>query len=307
MCAEGGTSVDHREVIFKGDAPMGTFKPWENNPILTQKHLDGNRPLPVTCAGHADLVQKKNGEWWSVFLACRPLNNQFENLGRETFLMPVKWTEDGYPLITEGEEVVPRVLQMEGATRSEDVTFGNFEKIEEFESEKLGDEWMTLRGPASAFYSLSDKPGFLTLKCIDANASELKELALVSRRLQHHKFEIVSTLYFNPEAEDAAGLLLLKDEGHQYFISIRKGEEGRKISVEKISFKESEILGSLNISEDGPVTLKIVSDGLTFSFFAVGDTEDMPIAEGVDARYLSTANSFGFTGTTIGLYATKNL
>ena len=34
------------------------------------------------------LIQTKEGDWWAVFLACRPINNQFENLGRETFMMP---------------------------------------------------------------------------------------------------------------------------------------------------------------------------------------------------------------------------
>ena len=62
---------------------------------------------PVTCAGHADIIQTKEGDWWAVFLACRPINNKFENLGRETFLMPVKWSEDGFPYMTQDDELVP--------------------------------------------------------------------------------------------------------------------------------------------------------------------------------------------------------
>ena len=79
---------------------MGPFEPWEGNPILTQRDLDNNRPDPVTCAGHADLVKTAEGDWWAVFLACRPIDGDYENLGRETFMLPVKWTEDGWPYIT---------------------------------------------------------------------------------------------------------------------------------------------------------------------------------------------------------------
>ena len=84
MTAEGGTAEGHSEVIYKGRTPFGPYTPWEGNPILTQRNLDPSRPNPVTCAGHADLVQTKEGDWWAVFLACRPIDGEFENLERET-------------------------------------------------------------------------------------------------------------------------------------------------------------------------------------------------------------------------------
>ena len=86
MCAEGGTSDQHSEVVFRSDSPMGEYKPWHRNPILTQRHLPADRPDPVTCTGHADLVKTPDGAWWGVFLGCRPTKKGFENLGRETFL-----------------------------------------------------------------------------------------------------------------------------------------------------------------------------------------------------------------------------
>lgn len=101
MSAEGGTSDMHSEVIFRSDSPFGPFVPAKKNPILTQRDLNPNRPNPVTCAGHADLVQTPSGDWWAVFLACRPCDGKFENLGRETFLLPVSWTDEGFPLILE--------------------------------------------------------------------------------------------------------------------------------------------------------------------------------------------------------------
>jgi len=308
MCAEGGTSINHREVIFKGNSPMGKFQAWDKNPVLTQLHLDPGRALPVTCAGHADLVRKDNGQWWSVFLACRPVNNKFENLGRETFLMPVRWSEDGFPYITKDDEAIPGIIRMEGVRRDSSSTFGNFEKNDNFDASVLGNEWMTLRGPATDLYSLTENPGFLTLKCAGIASNELESPAFVSRRLQHHQFECTTSMYFKPQTETAlAGVLLMKDEGHQYFMAVEKDGDQLQVSLKKIKTSGVETLASQPLrAGDGPIDLKVTSTGSHFSFsYATGNGNWNLLAGHIDTYYLSTAQSFGFTGTTIGLYATN--
>lgn len=106
MCAEGGTGPQHSEVIFRSKDIWGPYEPWEKNPILTQRDLDPARANPVTTAGHADMVQMDNGDWWAVFLAVRPYEGNYFNTGRETFLAPVRWTEDGWPVINPDFEEV---------------------------------------------------------------------------------------------------------------------------------------------------------------------------------------------------------
>nr|WP_321408610.1 glycoside hydrolase family 43 protein [uncultured Carboxylicivirga sp.] len=308
MCAEGGTSINHREVIFRADSPMGEFIPWDRNPILTQLHLDSDRPTPITCAGHADLVRKDNGQWWSVFLACRPINNKFENLGRETFLLPVRWSEDGFPYITKDDEVIPRIIQMEGVVRDTNVTFGNFEKTDLFEETQLGMEWMTLRGPAKELYSLTENQGFLTLQTVDVASNELKEPAFVCRRLQHHEFECSTRMYFQPQSDnETAGILMYKDEEHQYQFVVTKVKDRKHIQLRKVTRDGIDVLGSRELrSNDQCFDLKVISDGTHFSFqYALGDSKWQTLITDIDAYYLSTSQSFGFTGTTIGLYATS--
>ena len=147
MTAEGGTSTQHSEVIYRGDSPMGPFEPWEGNPILTQRTLDSSRSNPVTCAGHADLVKAPDGSWWSVFLACRPIENDIENLGRETFMLPVRWTEDGWPYITREGETVAMQFDMPGTVRDTSSMTGNFAWKENFTDSILGPEWHTPARP----------------------------------------------------------------------------------------------------------------------------------------------------------------
>lgn len=308
MDAEGGTSVNHSEVIFRSDSPWGPFKAWERNPILTQRHLSPNRPNPITCAGHADLVQAAEGDWWAVFLACRPINNRFENLGRETFLLPVEWSEDGFPIITQGDEVVPMIQCRKGVKRGENVTFGNFSVSEEFGDSILDMQWMTLRGPATDLYSLTETPGYLTLKCGEKSSKERDVPALVCRRMQHHEFQTETRMYFNPEsAEEKAGLLLFKDEFHQYFMAVSQSENGRQITLTQIG-REDKVLATNPVPADATCfDLKIVSKGLTYDFLYSIDKgkEWKTLCDNVDAGYLSTAVAGGFTGTTIALYATK--
>ncbi|MBN1132140.1 MAG: glycoside hydrolase family 43 protein [Bacteroidales bacterium] len=308
MAAEGGTSTEHSEVIFKGTGPMGEFKPWDQNPILTQRHLDPKRPNPITCAGHADLIQTKEGDWWAVFLACRPIHGKFENLGRETFLMPVKWSDDGYPYMTRGDELIPMILEMDGVTGNHG-TYGNFEIKDEFNDTILDLQWMTLRSPAKDLYSLSDQAGYLSLKCSENKASESGTPALIARRIQHHRFECTTKMIFDPSENDAAGLLLLKDENHQYFLYVSKSSRNREINLIKITRSGSEKLAAKTIKGGlHPVELKVISEGTTFEFcYSLKDDTWETLCEDISAHYLSTDNSFGFTGTTIGMYATKDL
>lgn len=309
MSAEGGTSDGHSEVIFRSDAPMGKFTPWEHNPILTQRHLNPERINPITCAGHADLIQAKEGDWWAVFLACRPINHKFENLGRETFIMPVKWSEDGFPYMTQEEDLVPMIVCRDGVKRDSTLSFGNFEVKDDFDDTVLGMDWFTLRSSATGLYTLDDTPGYLTLKCADVCATEKKTPAFVCRRMQHHKFECSTRMWFDPEKEEAAGILLFKDESHQYFLGIDRNETGKEVFLRQIGESESKIVASQRIADDVKATdLKVVSTGTHYNFYYSEIKNDWKLlCKNIDAAYLSTAKAGGFTGTTIGMYAVSGL
>ena len=106
ICAEGGTSEGHSEVVFRSRSVRGPYSPGPANPILTQRTLAANRPDPVTCTGHADFVETAAGEWWAVFLGCRPYEGNMYNTGRETFMLPVSWV-DGWPSVVAPGQAVP--------------------------------------------------------------------------------------------------------------------------------------------------------------------------------------------------------
>lgn len=318
MCAEGGTGVHewHSEVVFKGESPFGPWVSYEGNPILTQLGLDPEREDPITCAGHADMVPDANGQYWAVFLADRPYKDDAENIGRETHMLPVTWTEDKFPVILPQGEIVPRIVRHEGVQRGSEVTFGNFAYTDDFSAPELGDGWLALRSPAADHYSLTEKPGFLSLYCSESKATEAHTPSLLVRRIHNHKFNASTRMYFAPQGEtEAAGLLLFKDERHQYFLKVTTGgisvlkveagfimEPGQRPRIED----KSSVLASASLDGYKFIDLKVTSDGGTFAFwYAVNGKNWTLLADGVDASYLTTLNAGGFTGTVIGLYAEK--
>lgn len=103
MIAEGGTEYGHMETIARSASPWGPFEPCPRNPILTHRSL----AHAIRCTGHADLVEDHLGNWWMVFLAVRPVDAYPPryHLGRETFLAPVTWDTDGWPLVNGGKPV----------------------------------------------------------------------------------------------------------------------------------------------------------------------------------------------------------
>ena len=304
MAAEGGTGPNekHSEVIFRSDNPLGGFVPWSGNPILAQFDLAPDRKDPVTCTGHADMVQDPSGAWWAVFLGCRPINGDYENLGRETFMLPVEWTEDGFPVILPQGKAVPMTVRHPGVPRGEKMLSGNFSVTDEFDSSALDMTWLTLRGPATELYSLSEFPGFLKLSCADALLSQRGVPAAVLRRLQHHAFEASTRMYFCPEAGRQAGMTLFKDERHYLWFYVGAQDGKPFIALQNIgagaSGSEPVFTGKFKF-----IDLKIVSDGQKFAFWYALDGKSWTLFQETPARPLSTTAAGGFTGTTVGLYA----
>ncbi|MBR4686721.1 MAG: glycoside hydrolase family 43 protein, partial [Bacteroidales bacterium] len=142
------------------------------------------------------------------------------------------------------------------------------------------------------------------LKCSTAHATGFETPALILRRLQHHAFTASTRMRFTPEGEKAAGLLLYKDERHQYFLKVSLMDDVPAIALERTD--ENLYFRELPEAFD-TIDLEISSDdGLTFRFaYAVDGGEMQTLAANVDASFLSTAVAGGFTGTTIGPYAVK--
>ncbi|RYZ14180.1 MAG: glycoside hydrolase family 43 protein, partial [Sphingobacteriales bacterium] len=158
ISAEGGTGADHSVVAFRSRNIMGPYLPYEQNPILTQRHLQGQRQNPVTSTGHADLVELPDGRWYAVFLGTRPYEGDHYNTGRETFLTPVEW-KDEWPVINPGKEEVqyryPLPFSQISPRKNISPYSGNFLYKDDFNESQLHPDWIFLRTVKKSWYSIA--------------------------------------------------------------------------------------------------------------------------------------------------------
>ncbi|PRY13853.1 alpha-N-arabinofuranosidase [Pontibacter ummariensis] len=311
MAAEGGTSVNHSEVILRSEHVTGPYTPYENNPILTQRHLPNDRPNPVSATGHADLVQTQNGEWWAIFLATRPYDTEDHyNIGRETFLAPVTW-KDGWPIINADNELVQYSYTRPNLPQGEKSNFplsGNFTYREDFEESELPMYWLMLRTPRSNWYSLSQPSGSLTLDVRPETLAGKGNPSFLARRQQHLKGSAGTKVIFTPANENEfAGVAAFQGEKNYYAFGKTLSDGKQVVQLKKA---DGAVLAEvpLNRKESKePLQLKVDFNAGKYDFYYATKNGDWKLLKGnVDGTYLSTRQSGGFVGTTIGMYATSN-
>lgn len=320
-CAEGGTSTQHSQVILRAKSPTGPFTPWNDNPILTQRDLDGNALHAITCTGHADLVEGPDGQWWSIFLACRPYAPDRWATGRETFLLPVTWTDDGWPQILPPGERVPYVVKGPksvagvadpglasgpgSATPATPLT-GNFTWTDEFDAPALSPLWIMLRTPKDDWWKLGG--GQLALTPRPELLSGKGNPSFWGRRLQHSKFEASTRLRAPAGPGTSAGLAISQNESHLYYFAARRTGDSLTVFVEVQNGPQPERLaiGALP-SDTGDLELRIVGGGKTLAFaYALKPGEWQDLLVGADSYPISVQAAGGglhFTGALIGLHA----
>lgn len=315
MCAEGGTGDWHSEVILRASVKSDPTDPaaWEecpHNPILTQRQgLDPRRPDIVTSAGHADLVQTPQGDWYAVFLGCRPYEADFYNTGRDTYMLPVTW-QDGWPTILEKGKPVPTVVPLTSPVKNPAPTNsllnGNFTYTDRFEGPELNMRWNFLRQPTDCYQLGADG---LTLRPSTGNILRRDPMSALFCHQQHNDFTAETSLTFAPCSEQQlAGFALLQNEDYNFVFGTTL-LQGRRAVVLKRTEKQTVLVGSALLSSDAaqPLRLKIEGHGRYYDFlYAEADGPWQMLARGVDAVNLSTHQSGGFIGACIGLYATNN-
>jgi alpha-N-arabinofuranosidase len=226
MCAEGGTGVNHSEVIFRARSPWGPFVPYSGNPILTQRDLAADRANPIINAGHADIIEAPDGSWWAVFLASRAYGGMHYNTGRETFLLPVTW-RDEWPIILPEGEAIPYVVRTLAQQSSAAVpTTGNFTWRDEFDGPSLNPAWIFARVPREQWADVRAKPGALTIRPLAEPLDTLKNPSFLARRQQHLSFDASTSMQLPATGHVAAGLAAFQNENYWYFLGARRAARG---------------------------------------------------------------------------------
>jgi xylan 1,4-beta-xylosidase len=309
--AEGGTSVNHTEVVFRSKAPLGPFVPYEKNPILSQRELPKDRKDPITSAGHAQFVEGPDGKTYAIFLAVRPYEGNFYNTGRETFIVPVEW-KDEWPVMNPGPNGVqysykanfPEVKQPGARPQN-----GNFAYTLTFEKQ-LDPALLFLRTVDSSSFSLGKAKG-LTLKLKPETVAETGNPSFIGKRQQHMYCTTETELTFAPKAAgEKAGLVVFQDEKHFYYLckSVDNGKPMLQLLKSTADAKQPELLAQAPLkSATASVQLRIKAQGDTYGFhFSENGKTWTTLKDKVDGKFLSTQVAGGFIGCLFGMYATSS-
>lgn len=310
MCAEGGTGGWHSEVVFVGDSPRGPFVPATNNPILTQRYFPKDRTEKVDWAGHADLVEGPNGQWYGVFLAIRPNVNSRVNKGRETFILPVDWSGT-FPVFENGLVPMKPKLKLPKGAKNETgkngfFPNGNFTYNEKFNEKNLDYRWVAMRGPRENFINLS-KSG-VVVKPFETNIKAFAPVSALFHRLQHEDFETSVSLNYQPKSEkDLAGITMYQSEKFNYVFGITKKANDYYIVLDRTEKGKSTLVASQKISNSKAIKLQVTADKDQFKFnYSLDGKNYENLGGAVSGDILSTDVAGGFTGSLIGLYSTSS-
>jgi xylan 1,4-beta-xylosidase len=298
MTAEGGTEYGHLVAIGRSYSPWGPFESCPHNPILTHR----SHASPIQANGHGDLVQAKDGSWWIVFLGVRP--NGYPpayHLGRETFLAPVHWTDDGWPVVGENGKALLD-FEVSGLTVPQNPTCED--SRDDFTDTTLAPVWNFLRNPSPDDFSLDVRPGWLRMRCSQTTFfAGMGSPAFVGRRQRHFDCRVETLVELAPGSDgDEAGLVVLMNGAHHYEIAVKQIEGSPNLIVRRQIGSLSAIVFRRPLkSYSAMLSIVADSDWDTLSYAEVGE-DPIEAARG-ETRYLSTEVAGGFIGVYFGLYA----
>jgi len=303
ITAEGGTELGHAVTIARSRNITGPYEVHPFNPILTSR---GRSDLELQKVGHGDLVETPDGSWYLFHLCARPLNNGRCILGRETGIQKIRWDEDDWPYLSNGNnrpsDIVHSPIPANAKQSEHTVTY-------EFQEKELPIDFQTPRSPlGEESMSLKERPGFLRLKGGHSLQSKYEQV-LVARRLQDFQVRATTLLEFEPESfQHMAGLVCYYSTRLFHYLYMSHDEQrGTCLYVQSnidgtIEYPLGNAIIPLNNTTRVYLRVEVDHKNLTFFYSLDGHAWEQA-CNPLDASILSDdfGEEWGFTGTFVGM------
>jgi xylan 1,4-beta-xylosidase len=129
MGGTAGPATSHMVIVARSNTPIG---PWENSPYNPVLHTsDGAEKW--WSQGHGTMLDTPDGDWWMMY---HGYEKGYHTLGRQTLLVPISWTEDGWPILKPGIDPAKPIQKPGGM----DIVHGQ-ELSDTFQLSTLGNQW----------------------------------------------------------------------------------------------------------------------------------------------------------------------
>ncbi|WP_158611013.1 glycoside hydrolase family 43 protein [Aurantiacibacter spongiae] len=305
--AEGGTMDQHSQTIYRSRSVTGPYEPGPVNPTLTQRDLPADRADRVEATGHADMVRLDDGSWWATFLAMRPFTGMSTLLGRESWLLPVEWT-DGWPRVLAPGEPVPLISTRPDLPEGAGTDWSRI--TDDFSNGKLAQDWLEVRNPAPVqWYALDRSANALLLVPGADAASGPGKPHFLGRRMRHPAARWTTRLTFAPSGKgEGAGLLAMANEENFLLAGIEMLDGETQIVVRRHDLASDPEEGVLIASSpfaggNTPVDLRLtIRDGVADIDWRVGEGGWRTLAHAINIEHMASAHSDLFAGVVAGPY-----
>lgn len=300
LLAEGGTEYGHMTTLQRSNSPYGPFEPCPHNPIISHRDVMNTN---VQAIGHSDLFEDHNGNWWLGSLGIRQMDGgMLHNLGRETFLTPVTWKGDGWPVVgNNGRTALAIEGNLPGTPYEADDDF-----IDEFKGNSLDLNWNFVRNPVRSDYELHQ--GFMRLK---GTAKTLSDFAPTFMGIRQKEFDMSVKTEINVtemKAGGCAGITAFYNTDYYYALCISREAEGDYVKLIKtVHAYESEAF-KIKIDLVDRVALEIITGMQVYQFYCIINGERIYVGEAASAGLTTEGTmSTTFTGTYLGIYAVNGI
>lgn len=292
LAAEGGTEYGHMIVCARGEELNGPFVSNPENPVLTNRNLGG---YEIQGVGHGDLIEDKEGHWWMIHLGFRQIGQwlPFHHLGREVFLTPITFREDGWFSAGTSGTVTSEV----DTDRISETVVQQNKKCFTFENTTWDMDWCFLRHPSMENYSLDENS--LKLRGTEITLEQVDSPTFIGLRQK----EFAATISCDVRITGGeAGITLYMDENHHYDLALRKAGDGYSV-IERLNIGDIKSVEKvIDLKNENFVSLMIRAENEYYHFFLIKDGEEIFLGK-AKTKYLSSEVAEGFTGVVIGLYA----
>jgi len=305
LTAEGGTGLEHAVTLARSRELTGPYdEVHPANPLLTAWQKGH---LKLQKAGHADLVETQQGDWYMVHLCSRPLPGTGRcSLGRETAIQRVEWRSDGWLYLATGGNDPQDVIRMPAL---EPAQWPEHPARDDFDEATLNINFQVPRVPLTEDrLSLRARPGFLRLSGGESLESKFNQV-LVARRQQSFRCTATTLLEFEPTSFlQMGGLVCYYSTRLYHYICMSFDEKlGTCLYIQtaddgRLVYPLGERVVSLQGTHRVFLRAELDYDVLRFSYSLDGKVWTL-LGEPLDASILSDdyGEDWGFTGTFIGL------
>ncbi|MCR5417179.1 MAG: glycoside hydrolase family 43 protein [Pseudobutyrivibrio sp.] len=299
--AEGGTGPEHAISVARSKELFKWFEGCPRNPIFTHRNL--GKDYPIIYAGHGDLVDDKNGNYYIVMLASRPCKKHC-SLGRETFLAKVAW-EDGWPVINPGvgrltDEVE---LPFEEHPFAQENTWND---TLHFNSTQLDDRFVGIEKRDEEIYSLTKNPGRLTLFTRPEKLEEKGYPSYLGLRQKDYSFKVNCGVDFTPNnQQECGGIVLYQNHENHLAMEIVGSGSDKKLQVRTVIKGEEKVIAYHGLNS-GIVEIELQAKNQEAEIFLVENNKYISVAKNVDLIPYTTEEAGGFVGCTVGMYTSSN-